>query len=170
MATTDPLTGISNRQRVLDDLDVAVETARRDGAWLGVCEVDLDHFKQVNDTHGHDIGDLVLVTVAERLSARLQEGELLGRVGGEEFLLGMPRLDLAEAAARAEDFRGAVEALPAALPDGSALAVTASFGVAATYGSRCSVETLRSAADRALYEAKAGGRNAVRTTEVGLSE
>jgi len=106
MATTDPLTGISNRQRVLDDLDVAVETARRDGAWLGVCEVDLDHFKQVNDTHGHDIGDLVLVTVAERLSARLQEGELLGRVGGEEFLLGMPRLDLAEAAARAEDFRG----------------------------------------------------------------
>ena len=166
LATRDSLTGVANRVRLLEELSRAAATANELAAWLGLCMVDLDHFKDVNDTYGHDSGDVVLLAVAERMQQQTEMGELLGRLGGEEFLIVLPKHDSDQSEARAERIRRAIEADPIQLPDGRAVTVTASVGVAATYGERCRPETLRAAADRALYLAKESGRNAVRHAEV----
>jgi diguanylate cyclase (GGDEF)-like protein len=163
MATTDAITGVGNRQRVMGELVSAVETAQTHGAWLAICMMDIDHFKAVNDTYGHPSGDEVLTHVAQRVRAGLREDETVGRYGGEEFIILMPRRDLQEAAERAEELRRLVEETPVGRPDGSTIAVTASFGVTATYGAKCRVDAMLLAVDRAMYQAKTDGRNAVRS-------
>lgn len=156
LANTDALTGLANRRQLHDRLENRVTAGT--GTELAVILLDIDHFKRVNDTHGHAMGDEVLRQVATVLSAVARPGDLVGRWGGEEFLLIAPGASPADADRLAEACRGAVEdsAVPPSDP------VTASIGVASLRQDD-TAWTLLSRADEALYEAKAHGRNRVRT-------
>lgn len=156
-ATTDPLTRIANRRRLDDELGRAMAQARRHGQPLSAILVDLDHFKTVNDTFGHDVGDAVLVATVARMHQVVRSGDLLGRWGGEEFMLLAPQTGYAEACALAERCRASIAATPGA--DGVPV-VTASLGVA-TLGPDEDARALLRRADLALYTAKREGRDRV---------
>ncbi|MBU6257993.1 MAG: GGDEF domain-containing protein [Burkholderiales bacterium] len=158
LASHDALTGLWNRRQIDLELEASVKQASRRNEPLCVALVDIDHFKRINDRHGHAMGDAVLVGVAARLGAALRSSDRVGRYGGEEFLLVLPATTPAQALALAERLRGELEA-PCALPAGEP-AVTASFGIAAWRGGEPVGDLLRRA-DRALYRAKDAGRNRV---------
>lgn len=156
LSVTDKLTSLFNRQKLDVTLERECTQALRLGQPLSVIIMDLDYFKTVNDTYGHQVGDAMLVTVAQLLSARLRQTDCAGRWGGEEFMVICPDTDLEGARALAETLRQAITAqtFPTAGHQ------TASFGVACcTVGDQ--VKTLVSRADQALYEAKHLGRNRV---------
>ena len=172
LATTDPLTGIANRRVLMERLDAALARARRDGTPLACVMCDVDHFKRVNDTWGHGVGDDVIRAVARTLTETCGAGATVGRYGGEEFVAVLPGRDAGAAALLAERVRIAV----IALAGGDALPVpslSASFGVAGVApaiggvpgdvleGVPGDAGALVDAADRALYAAKGGGRNRV---------
>jgi diguanylate cyclase (GGDEF)-like protein len=154
LAMSDPLTGLANHRAFRDALDAEVERARRHSRPLALAVIDIDHFKSVNDTHGHIAGDQALVEVAARLTGSSRRGDVLARVGGEEFAWLLPETDLAGARRVAERARRAV----AARPVGAIGRVTVSIGLAelaqATGGT-----DLHRRADRALYAAKRAGRD-----------
>lgn len=158
LANTDPLTGLANRRFVMGELDRAVYKARGDGTPLSLVMFDIDHFKAVNDAHGHHVGDVVLRKVAELARVRARAHDLLARIGGEEFVWLLPGVDAEEAGAAAERLRWTIEAgtLSAPFP-----AVTISVGNATLAPSDASL-SLFARADAALYEAKRGGRNRVK--------
>lgn len=164
MSTRDGLTRQLNHRSIYERLTEELERARRYGYPLSVILCDMDHFKEVNDSHGHVAGDAVLREGAAMLRASLRAADLLGRYGGEEFLAVLPQIDLEAARAAAERLRQSLEGHPLILPSGREVRITASFGVA----SRDEMEAydpsdlLVSLADRRLYEAKAAGRNCVR--------
>lgn len=162
-ATHDRLTGLWNRGRVLDQLGRELIRARREHRPLSVVIADIDHFKRVNDTHGHQGGDEVLRQVAERMSALSTERDCLGRYGGEEFLIVLPGCDAARAHASADRLRDAVAATPV-VAGGTTLPITVSLGVASTDRADEPPAALIRLADEALYRAKAGGRNRVEST------
>jgi diguanylate cyclase (GGDEF)-like protein len=173
LALKDGLTGVLNR-RALDDA-VAAEVARagRSQLPLALVMVDADRFKRINDEHGHPAGDAVLVAIAQRLQAATRPYDVLGRYGGEEFLLLLPELDVnsTEGRARIEAFHRAVCSRPVALGEGVELAVTCSFGVAGFMaGSAVRPEALIASADAALYRAKENGRNRIEYAGLGMSE
>lgn len=157
LALTDELTGVANRRAVLATLD---REARDGGAALAVVMFDIDHFKSINDRHGHATGDAVLRGVAAVATATVREADRVGRVGGEEFLVVLRGADEAEAARVAERLREGV----AAMRVEGAPEVTASFGVACLREGE-GTEALVRRADAALYAAKSDGRNAVRVSE-----
>lgn len=160
MATTDELTGISNRRSFLENSAHAVRTARRYGRPLSLIVADIDHFKSVNDTHGHAIGDEALRFFAETVGAQLREVDLFGRLGGEEFAIMMPETDAAGAFAAAERVGEALRS--SSLPAGErTLRLTASFGVVGMSQQGGDVAALLHEADIALYEAKRTGRDRV---------
>lgn len=161
LATVDPLTGIANRQAVLTRLADELARASRYQRPLAVVMVDLDHFKRLNDAHGHEAGDVVLRQVAHRLAANLRAVDLAGRFGGEEFLMILPETDADAAASLAEKLRRAVAGAPIRLPEGHEVTITLSAGVAGGPGPVLRAETLIRDADAALYSAKALGRNTV---------
>ena len=163
MAETDALTGAANRRAFMQYLDVVTDRARRDDGEASVVMVDLDHFKRINDTHGHAAGDRVLIETVRAIQACLRERDMLGRLGGEEFAVILPGAPDAAAIGAAERIRGAVEALRLTSDDGTPIPVTASLGVAALSpaGDLETAESLLQKADEALYAAKAGGRNCV---------
>ena len=154
----DALTGLANRRFILTQRAGAVSAARRHGRALSVAIVDIDHFKRVNDEHGHAAGDAVLAAVAHSMREHIRAEDQLGRLGGEEFLALLPDVDAAAAAAAAEKLRVQIAAMAVA-HDGSDLAVTISAGWA-TWEGEAPDELLRRA-DDALYEAKRGGRDRV---------
>jgi diguanylate cyclase (GGDEF)-like protein len=127
--------------------------------------LDLDHFKRVNDTHGHLAGDEVLRTVAELARSITRLGDVAGRYGGEELILVAPKAPLDNAVMMAEQLRMKIEAQSFELPSGRTLHVTASFGVAELRRDRRGMDDLIGAADDALYRAKYGGRNCVEVAE-----
>jgi diguanylate cyclase (GGDEF)-like protein len=156
-AVLDPLTGLFNRKALESRFKEIEHQANQSEASVCVIAADLDHFKKVNDSHGHPRGDDVLRDVTYEMRKRLRTFELMYRVGGEEFLIVLPGVDLPEGVAVAERLRQAVaECNPAGLQQ------TISLGVAAACGAEVTYDGLLVAADRALYEAKDGGRNAVR--------
>jgi len=160
LATTDPLTGIANRRTLLERLATAIESARAERSPLGCVMVDIDHFKQVNDTYGHSAGDAVIRAVAHALRKACRKEDLAARLGGEEFVLLLPGLDAEAAFDVAERVRIAVIALAA----GDELAVptlSASFGVVELVPDMEGTAGILDAADQALYIAKQGGRNRV---------
>lgn len=157
LADTDALTGLLNRRAVLDSAQALVQQS---GPHV-VALVDIDGFKGVNDRLGHDAGDSVLFTVAGRMSSAVRPADLLGRYGGEEFLLLLPQSDLDCGRAVAERLRAAVAASPVRSAVGS-VPMTVSVGLAAVEPGAGLVAAI-TAADRALYQAKQGGRNQVRT-------
>ena len=156
-ATTDVLTGLANRRRLDEELRRLLAQALRYDQSLSVVLVDLDHFKDVNDGHGHQVGDQLLVEVAGGLAAAVRDADVVGRWGGEEFLLLAPHTDQQAALALAERCR---EAVARASTEAGDVAVTASFGVA-SLGPDDTVRSLMRRADLALYIAKSEGRDRV---------
>jgi diguanylate cyclase (GGDEF)-like protein len=161
-AQTDGLTNLANRRALDERLDDEVDHARRLGTNIAFVIADIDNFKSINDTYGHQTGDEVLRRVARVFSEAVRELDLPGRYGGEEIALVLPGTNLTGARALAEKIRKVLEELPLSAPDGSSFQVTASFG-AACFPAQSSVETLVAAADAALYEAKRTGKNRVVT-------
>ncbi|HSM93559.1 MAG TPA: GGDEF domain-containing protein [Anaeromyxobacteraceae bacterium] len=159
-ATTDELTGLPNRGTFEGWLEREVAGARRDPRPLSLLLLDVDHFKRVNDARGHVAGDRVLREVARRMRDTLRGGDLLARVGGEEFCVLLPGADLVAAAEVGERLREAVRAAPVTVGD-VPLAVTISAG-AATFGPGDDEASLMARADARLYEAKRAGRDRVR--------
>ena len=156
LSVTDHLTQLYNRAKLDLALEQEIQRSRRHPIGLGVIMVDVDHFKQVNDRHGHQVGDQVLVAMAELLKRRVRVSDMVGRWGGEEFLVLCPGADLEGVRNLAEDLRLAVAEHEFPVVERK----TASFGVAACQEGD-SVESLVARADRALYAAKANGRNRV---------
>lgn len=164
LSTLDGLTRQLNHRVIYERLTEEMERARRYRYPLSLVLCDLDHFKQVNDTHGHPAGDIVLREGAAVLRRCLRATDLLGRYGGEEFLAVLPQVDLSAACVAAERLRQGLESHAVRLPGGAEVWITASFGVASRdeLSDPRSGDLLVSLADRRLYEAKAAGRNRVR--------
>jgi diguanylate cyclase (GGDEF)-like protein len=156
LARIDALTGLSNRAHFQERAAAELSRARREGRPLTVMLADVDHFKVVNDTHGHDAGDLVLAAVARTMASTLREHDLLARWGGEEFMALLPATPGDEACAVAERVRQAV-ASTTVVVDGRSLSVTLSFGLAEVLAGDLHGATRR--ADEALYASKRAGRN-----------
>lgn len=160
LAITDPLTGLPNRRAGLAHLTRCAERARLTKAPFAVLLIDFDHFKQVNDAHGHLAGDRVLTTAADRISTSLRPDDMLARIGGEEFLAILPNTNFAQARRIAERLRRCIDSRPFALTGGPGVHATISLGLAMGGGAD-GAGGLIGDADRALYAAKAGGRNRV---------
>lgn len=164
LALRDGLTGLWNRRALMDRLPAELAGAVRDGQPLALLIVDADHFKRINDTHGHPAGDVVLKEIAHRLQRATRASDTVGRYGGEEFIVLLPGLDVHHAAdrQRIETLHRAVSDEPVVLSDGTPLTVTCSIGVAAASGEPADhAESLIARADAALYRAKAQGRHRV---------
>jgi diguanylate cyclase (GGDEF)-like protein len=164
-ATRDQLTGIWNRAAILDILNSELQRAGREGGSLGIVIADLDHFKQVNDTFGHPMGDEVLRKVAQTLSGATRRYDSVGRIGGEEFLVVLPGCDEVNTMSHAERLRTAVARI--VLESAPTIHPTISAG-AAVFDRYHSFEALEliQAADAALYVAKNAGRNRVELGDV----
>jgi two-component system cell cycle response regulator len=161
LAITDPLTGLHNRRYMESHLRTLVEEAIRTGRPLSILVTDIDHFKSVNDTHGHDGGDIVLKEFAARLKRNTRGIDLACRLGGEEFLIIMPETDMAKAYQVGERTRAMVASEPFLLRPDLKIRVTASVGLATLESLDDTPETIFKRADNALYAAKRRGRNRV---------
>lgn len=158
VSRTDALTGLFNRRHLDEELSRRHADARRHHETMSLLLLDVDHFKKVNDTHGHPVGDEVLREFAVRLNDALRVGDVAGRWGGEEFLVILPHTDLAGGMEVAERIRNAVAASPV-IAGGAHIAVTVSGGCSGGPGE--SPEALLHRVDAGLYEAKAAGRNQI---------
>lgn len=159
-ARTDPLTGLHNRGFIDELGEREIERAIRHDRALAIAMLDIDHFKNVNDTYGHDVGDLVLRTLARIYRENLRAIDHVGRFGGEEFACILPEADADEAKACFERLRAIVESTSITTPMGD-IHITISIGIALLNEERRSWDQLIKAADIALYEAKNKGRNRV---------
>lgn len=158
-ATTDRLTHVANRPMLLATLYEEVERAARYGRPLTVAFLDLDHFKPINDTYGHDAGDSVLEKVASVLRESIRRSDIVGRYGGEEFVIVFPETTVDEATAVAEKLRLLVSKQRFAVGQSEELSVTVSIGLAGGHGQPLRVDDLLRDADAAMYAAKSLGRN-----------
>jgi diguanylate cyclase (GGDEF)-like protein len=160
MATRDMLTDALNAHTFYEICDSQIQVAKRQRSTYSVLFIDIDHFKLINDTYGHAVGDLVLKSVARCLSGSLRASDAFGRVGGEEFSVFLPNTDTDGAIALAESIRHNIETL---MPStgGNTLKVTASIGVAKNSHSEQTMLDVQKLADQAMYRAKAAGRNRV---------
>lgn len=160
LAETDPLTELTNRR----GLQAALERpgpAFKAGRPIGVLIADIDHFKAINDTHGHEAGDMVLATFSRQLRTALRADDIAVRWGGEEFLAVLPDADLDRLATVAEQLRASIEESPFSLPNGKTIRITVSIGISEMTGGPREFERAAQQADAALYTAKTGGRNRV---------
>ncbi len=160
LATTDPLTGIHNRRSLMQQAETECARARRHKHSLAVLMLDLDHFKSINDTHGHEAGDLVLSAFAEELLRTIREHDVVGRYGGEEFVLVLPHLDTSGGLAAAQRLQRRLSDFRIQIPSGAVLRITVSIGLAELNHDE-SFEKLLRRADEALYTAKSAGRNCI---------
>lgn len=164
-ALTDPLTGLGNRRALEDQAAMEIARAERSGAPLSLVAIDLDHFKRINDTYGHDVGDLVLQAFAELARELLRDGDVLCRIGGEEFAILLPNTCKEQAMQVAERLRRAIAATPAkisqAMKEDTTLAYTASLGVTLVSAGETTLKPAIKRADQKLYAAKEAGRNRV---------
>ncbi|HEV8546686.1 MAG TPA: diguanylate cyclase [Candidatus Limnocylindrales bacterium] len=158
-ATNDKLTGISNRRTLLVELFNEVERANRYERPLSVAFVDIDHFKAVNDSYGHAAGDIVLRGVAQALEKNLRATDMVGRYGGEEFMLILTETNVEEGALLTEKMRAIVSRERFAIEGGQEISVTISIGIAGGVGSRLTSDALVRDADAAMYSAKSLGRD-----------
>lgn len=174
-ATYESLTGLLRREAILEHLERELERAQRYGRPLAIAVADLDHFKKVNDHHGHLAGDTLLRQVSQVIAGELRSTDWIGRYGGEEFLLILPETDIARAALVAEKIRARVHGTVVPIEDGAAVRVTLSIGLAsleeaAGEEGRVTARDLIAAADRSLYYAKNCGRNRVHPLGAVLEE
>ena len=171
LALHDGLTGLPNRRLLMDRLSFAISHARRNKSTMAVMYLDLDGFKQVNDTLGHDVGDTLLRMVADRLVATVRQEDMVARMGGDEFVIGLWELSHADGAGKLASKVIQAVSQPYSI-QGHSVSITASIGVGIypTHGDE--VETLMKSADLALYEAKRTGKNdyciAARTNQLAV--
>lgn len=161
LAFTDPLTGLYNRRKFMETLDQEMARANRYDEKLSFIMIDIDHFKNINDTYGHDIGDKALIRFSGIVKASLRETDFAGRLGGEEFGIILPQTNLHQAAIVAERIRARIEAETESKDEGVPQ-FTASFGIAQFIQDQNSSSMLTQDADKALYDAKTGGRNRIK--------
>lgn len=162
IATTDDLTGLPNRRHFFDTARTIVALARRNDLPIACLMIDIDFFKKINDTYGHQAGDLALQKVAEVMLNNKREGELLARFGGEEFVMCLFKADEAAAFRAAERFRKKIDEMKIQLDESRAISVTVSAGCSALAGDNLTdIDKLIAMADEALYRAKSNGRNRV---------
>lgn len=157
-ATRDYLTQLWNRSAVLEILDRELARSRREDTPVGVVLADLDHFKGINDTYGHQAGDAALVESAQRMMGSARTYDTVGRYGGEEFLIVLPGTDEAGARMQAERMCNAFRSGPLEFKE-STIRLSCSFGCTSAYGSKVTAEDLIRTADEALYMAKRAGRD-----------
>ncbi len=163
MAITDGLTGLRTRRYLETALHGEVDRVRRGGAPLGFLLVDVDHFKDVNDTYGHQAGDRVLMEVGRRMRAMARDGDVVARYGGEEFAVLLPAVEPGALAEVARRLQVALSSVPFAVGDDRLLPVTVSIGAVCMPDDTLTVPELTRTADQALYTAKKAGRNRVVT-------
>lgn len=169
MASMDGMTGCLNRSTTDTLLAHSLERGRREGAPVAFALLDLDHFKQINDRHGHRAGDDALRAVVQAVKARLRGADVLGRMGGEEFGLILPATDAPGAQRLVDDVRRSIEQLSLRDAQGRVVALTVSAGVAVAASNQdIGAERLYALADQALYRAKDEGRNRVQVWNVAL--
>ncbi len=164
-ANRDELTGLPNRRYLLERASKKTAGAVRNRSPVSVAMLDLDNFKVVNDTCGHSAGDDVLRGVADRLSAALRERDIIGRYGGEEFVIILPETGLSMAREIAERLRASIASAPVMTSAGP-VGITASIGIVSLVPLHTDVQALLDAADKALLQAKKGGRNCVRVSDI----
>jgi diguanylate cyclase (GGDEF)-like protein len=165
-ATHDSLTGLWNRTVVVDLLKGELNRTQRQYGFLSIIMLDVDHFKAINDTYGHQVGDTVLCEVAKRLTSVVRPYDAAGRYGGEEFLIVLPRCDEHDSVDIAERIRACIDDYPVDTYAGR-VSVTASLGVSITGGDNSvEFESFLRCADDALYRAKKSGRNRVEVTDL----
>ncbi len=168
-AIKDPLTDLFNRRYLDETFDRELARAARESYPVCVIMLDIDHFKKVNDTYGHEAGDFILKALAKTLSARNRRGDFVCRFGGEEFVVVMPNLAVDTAYKRAEDLRTALNSLY--VPYGRFnLTITISMGIASYPANGENRESVLRAADRAMYAAKKAGRDHILTYDVLQSQ
>lgn len=166
IARMDHLTGALTRRGFVEQAEKEIERARRYGRASALVMLDIDHFKRVNDTYGHAVGDQVLQQIAGIAEIALRPSDMFGRLGGEEFALLLPETNGMAAVIAAERLRQAIAEHPIMLPGGGTLNVTASFGVAELSGSTSSFNAWLEQADTMLYAAKSGGRNCTKYVQL----
>jgi two-component system, cell cycle response regulator len=167
-ATHDSLTGLSNRRAILETLHRELERAARSDEAMGVLLIDVDHFKMINDTHGHLIGDDVLREIAQRINHAVRVYDSVGRYGGEELLVVLPGCGRDQIHEGAERIRSAIDRTPMLL-NGSKISVTVSIGATIATGGTMSDTEMLAAADIQLYRAKKNGRNRTVLSDLVLS-
>jgi two-component system cell cycle response regulator len=163
LAVIDPLTGLYNRRYGLHHLERIAARCRGNGVNAGVILLDIDHFKVVNDTHGHPVGDILLTELAEMLRRQVRVEDVVCRIGGEEFMAVLPDTQLEQVQLVAERLRNSVSEIPIRVPSGGKLSVTVSMGVTMLDAEDNDPAEAMARADRALYHAKDSGRNQVTT-------
>ncbi|HEY0666115.1 MAG TPA: diguanylate cyclase [Gallionella sp.] len=160
-AQQDYLTGLSNRRHFLEQGEVELSRTQRYGSTLSLFMIDIDHFKDINDSHGHKAGDIVLQRLSEVMRETLRTVDIIGRIGGEEFAILLPETDRQEAAEVADRLRECVAATEVVLEAGMPLHFTISVGVTTLTEKDVNLDIMLNQADQALYRAKEGGRNRV---------
>jgi diguanylate cyclase (GGDEF)-like protein len=158
-ATRDYLTHLWNRSSILELLEKELSRSSRQNSPVGVVLADLDHFKAINDTHGHGAGDIALQEAATRMRESLRDYDSIGRYGGEEFLIVLPGADDTATQTLADRMRCALKDDTVIIPSGSPLRLSCSLGCTSGVGGRISADELVRRADQALYTAKRGGRD-----------
>jgi diguanylate cyclase (GGDEF)-like protein len=161
LSTTDSLTGLCNRRALTDTLHREIERAQRYDADLSLILCDLDKFKLINDTYGHAAGDAALQSVSEALKTSLRKTDILGRYGGDEFMIILPETSLAGAKLLAEKVRFAVSEIELSVDKKKRIGLSLSLGVASCCAPAENIDTLVRLADSALYTSKQSGRNKV---------
>ncbi len=161
LSSEDSLTGLQNRRMIFERIQHEIERVRRYKAELALIFCDLDYFKDINDTYGHKAGDEVLMTIADILRRSVRTSDVIGRYGGDEFLIVLPQTSLKGAQELAERIRVAVQDTRFEMTDGKSVGTTMSIGVAFYDGTETDVDTLISRIDTALYVSKRSGKNQV---------
>jgi diguanylate cyclase (GGDEF)-like protein len=168
LATRDALSGLLNRRAFMERSTALFDHCRRHGQPCTVLMIDIDHFKRINDQHGHQMGDTAIRACADAIGQALREADLLGRLGGEEFAALLPHASADSARQVAERIRGAIAQLGLVSPSGHPVTFTISIGMAASERHHTGIEPLLADADAALYRAQATGRNRVLAHEAAL--
>jgi diguanylate cyclase (GGDEF)-like protein len=166
MAVVDPLTGLYNRRHFYELGEIEIERARRYSSPLSLLMIDLDHFKNFNDTFGHAVGDKVLQEASKVTGSTLRKIDIPGRLGGEEFVVLLPETNEQNGLIVADRLRNAISSIRIPIEDGDSLSVTASIGLASLNATHANLQSLITSADIAMYKAKENGRNRVEIARV----